>query len=141
MKSRLLKLGWLTAFLLTSTFSALALDGAMVITNPSVAADSLTAGALKDIYTAKTKYWGDGQAIIIVLLPVQTDAALHQASGMDASQFKTFWQRLTFSGRGSEPKKADDIAELVALVASTKGAIALVPAVVELAGVKQINIQ
>ena len=46
MKSRLLKLGWLTAFLLTSTFSALALDGAMVITNPSVAADSLTAGAL-----------------------------------------------------------------------------------------------
>ena len=141
MKSRLLKLGWLTAFLLTSIFSAVALDGAMVITNPSVAADSLTAVELKDIYTAKTKYWGDGQAIIIVLLPVQTDVALQQASGMDASQFKTFWQRLTFSGRGSEPIRAADAAALIALVASTKGAIAIVPAGVELAGVKQINIQ
>ncbi|MEJ0091169.1 MAG: hypothetical protein WDM80_15675 [Limisphaerales bacterium] len=141
MKSFLPKLGLLAAFLIIGAFSAMALDGAIVIANPNVAADSLTADALKDIYTAKTKYWANGQPIIIVLLPGKTDAALQQASGMDGSQFKTFWQRLTFSGRGSEPKKADDTAALVALVASTKGAIALMPLDAALTGVKEITIQ
>jgi len=141
MKSFLLKLGLLVALLVTSAFRAGALEGAIVIANSNVTADSLTADALKDIYTAKTKYWANGQAIVIVLLPGKTDAALQQASGMDGSQFKTFWQRLTFSGRGSEPKKAADAAALVALVASTKGAIALAPADAVLTGVKEITIQ
>ena len=60
---------------------------------------------------------------------------------MDASQFKTFWQRMVFSGRGQQPKKADDAASLVALVASTKGAIALVPADADLKGVKKIEVK
>ncbi len=141
MKLFLLKIGLLVVLLVAGTFSALALDGAVVIANSSVAADSLSADELKDIYTAKTKYWEDGQAIIIVVLPDKTDAALQQASGMDGSQFKTFWQRLTFSGRGSEPKKADDAAALVALVAATKGAIALVPDDTKLKGVKKIEIK
>jgi ABC-type phosphate transport system substrate-binding protein len=141
MRSLLLRLGLLVVLLVTCTFSAMALDGAIVIVNPSVALDSLTADALRDIYTAKTKYWASGQAIIIVVLPDKTDAALQQASGMDGSQFKTFWQRLMFSGRGSEPKKAADAAALVALVASTKGAIAIAPADATLTGVKEITIQ
>src|SRR5271163_4747027 len=127
MKSFLLKIELLTALLVACAFSAQALDGAVVIANSSVAAGSLSADELKDIYTAKTKYWDNGQAIIIIVLPDKTDAALQQASGMDGSQFKTFWQRLAFSGRGSEPEKADDAAALVAFVAAKKGAIALVP--------------
>jgi ABC-type phosphate transport system substrate-binding protein len=141
MKSSLLQLGLLIAFLVISTLNALALDGAVVIANSNVAIDSLSTDELKDIYTAKTKYWDDGQAIIIIVLPGETDAALQQASGMDGSQFKTFWQRLTFSGRGSEPKKAVDVAALVALVTSTKGAIALVPTDAVLTGVKKIEIK
>lgn len=141
MKSILSKIGLLVVLLVAGSFRAFALDGAVVIANPSVAADSLSADALKDIYTAKTKYWDDGQAIIIVVLPDKTDAALQQASGMNGSQFKTFWQRLTFSGRGSEPKKADDAAALVALVAATKGAIALVPTDAVLKDVKTMEVR
>ena len=140
MKSFSLKTGLFIALLLAGSFRALALDGAVVIANYSIAADSLSADELKDIYTAKTKYWDDGQAIIIVVLPDKTDVALQQASGMDGSHFKTFWQRLMFSGRGSEPKKAGDAAALVALVASTKGAIALVPTDAVLKDVKIIEI-
>jgi hypothetical protein len=73
------------------------------------------------------------------VLPDQADVALQQASGMNGSQFKTFWQRLTFSGRGSEPKKADNTAALVAMVAATKGAIALVPSNAVLKGVKTME--
>ena len=141
MKSFWLKIGLLVGLLVAGAFNVLALDGALVIANSSVAANSLSADELKGIYTAKTKYWDDGRVIIIVVLPDETDVALQQASGMNGSQFKTFWQRLTFSGRGSEPKKAGDVATLVALVASTKGAIAIVPDDAELKGVKKIEIK
>jgi ABC-type phosphate transport system substrate-binding protein len=141
MKSLPVKLGLLYAILCISSFRALALDGAVLIANPGVATDSLTADALKDIYTGKTKYWDGGQAVVIAVLPDKTDAALQQASGMDTSTFKTFWQRLAFSGRGSEPKKAEDAAAIVALVASTKGAVALVPADTALNGVKKIDVK
>jgi len=141
MKSFLLKLGLVLVLLASGAFDALAFDGVVLIANSSVPVDSLSADALKDIYTAKTKYWAGGRAIIIVVLPDKTDAALEQASGMDGSQFKTFWQRLMFSGRGSEPKDAVDAAALVALVASTQGAIALVPADAALTGVKKIEIK
>ena len=141
MKSTFLKLGWLGVVLTVGSFRALALDGAVVIANSGVSAGSLSADALKDIYTGKTKYWDGGQAVIIAVLPDKTDAALQQACGMDTSSFKTFWQRLAFSGRGQEPKKANDAAALVALVASTKGAIAIVPADAALAGVKKIEVK
>ena len=141
MKSILLQLGLLVALLATGTLRALALDDAVLIANPGVVLDSLSAAELKNIYTDRTKYWDDGQAIIIVVLPDKTDVALQQASGMDGSQFKTFWQRLAFSGRGSEPERAGDAAALVAFVAATKGAIALVPVATVLTGVKQIEIK
>jgi ABC-type phosphate transport system substrate-binding protein len=142
MKSKLIRFGLLCAVVLgLGALRAQALDGAVVIANSSVSVDSLGADALKDIYTGKTKYWDGGQAIIIAVMPDKTDAALQQASGMDSSSFKTFWQRLAFSGRGQEPKKADDAASLVALVASTKGAIAIVPADAAIAGVKKIDIK
>ncbi len=141
MKSKLLRFGLLLAALNLGIIRALALDGVVVIANPGVAADKLTAAALKDIYTGKTKYWDGGDAVILAYLPDNTDAGLQQVCEMDSSSFKTFWQRLAFSGRGSEPKKAGDAAGLVALVAGTKGAIAIVPADAVLTGVKKIDIQ
>ena len=141
MKNTFLKLGLLCVVLTAGAWRALALDGAVVIANSGVAADSLSADALKDIYTAETKYWDGGQVIIIAVLPDKTDAALLQASGMEASQFKTFWQRLAFSGRGQEPKTAADANALVALVAANKGAIAIVPTDTALTGVKKIEIK
>ena len=141
MKSIFRKTALFVAILVAGSFRALALDGAVVIANASVAADSLSADALKDIYTGKTKYWDGGQAVIIAVLPDKTDAALQQACGMDSSSFKTCWQRLAFSGRGQEPKRADDAASLVALVAGTKGAIAIVTADANLSGVKKIDIK
>ena len=141
MKVFFLKFVLCATFIVAGVFRAHALDGVAVIVNPDVATDHLSADKLRDIYTARTKYWSDGQAIIIVVLPDTTDAALQQVSGMDGSQFRTFWQRLAFSGRGSEPEKADSTADLVAFVAATKGAIAIVPADAVLNGVKRIDIK
>ena len=141
MKSYFTKIGLLGAVLLAGILPVRALDGAIVIANTGLAADSLSADALKAVYTGKTKYWDGGQNIVIVVLNDKTDAAVQQASGMEASQFKTFWQRLAFSGRGQEPKQADDAAAVVALVASTKGAVAIVPADTALTGVKKLDVK
>ena len=141
MKTIFLKTGLVCAALLAGALQAMALEGAVVIANEGVPVGSISAAALKDIYTGKTMYWEGGQNVVIAVLPDKTDAALKEVSGMDASQFKTFWQRLMFSGRGQQPKKADDTESLVSLVASTKGAIALAPANAGLKGVKKLEVK
>jgi ABC-type phosphate transport system substrate-binding protein len=125
---------------LCSVLRCVALDG-IVVVNEAVPATQLTAAALKDILTGKTMYWDGGAAINIVTAGEKADAALEQASGMTASAFKTHWQRLAFSGRGQPPKKADDPAKAIALVASTKGAVAILPAGSETKGAKALTVQ
>ena len=126
--------------LLAAPLAGHAFDG-MVIANQNVPVASLDAAALKDIYTGKTMYWDGGQAVVIVVVPEKADAALEQASGMNPSAFKTHWQRLGFSGRGQPPKRADDVDALIAAVAASKGAIAVLPAGSDPKGVKKIEIK
>ncbi len=140
MKKRIFKFALPVVALFVGALPAFALDG-VIIANENVPATSLTAAALKDIYTGKTMYWEGGQAITIVFVVEKTDAALKDVCSMDSSGFKTFWQRLVFSGRGQQPKKTDDAAAAVDLVASTKGAIAIVPADAATKGAKKIEVK
>ncbi len=140
MKTPLLRPALLLAAVTVLPFASLALD-AVVVANESVPLTSLDAGALKDIYAGKTMYWDGGAAVVIVVAGDQANAALEAASGMNPSAFKTHWQRLGFSGRGQPPKKADDVEKALALVASTKGAIAVVPAGTEAKGVKKLEVK
>ena len=142
MKITSLKIGLISFALIPSLYSGAVVDKSfVVITNQSVSLTSISSSQLKDIYTGRTTYWDGGQSIAITVLSDKADDALKEVSGMDASQFKTFWQRLTFSGRGQQPKKANDTAAAVSMVASTKGAIALVPADADLKGVKKLEIK
>lgn len=129
------------SLLVAGPLGAAPIEGAVIIANEGAPVETLAAAALKDIYTGRTTYWSGGQAVVIAVLPDSTDSALRVISGMDSSQFKTFWQRMVFSGRGQQPKQAADPAALVALVAATRGAIALVPANVPLHGVKVIEVK
>ncbi|MEO6754940.1 MAG: hypothetical protein ABIP85_24465 [Chthoniobacteraceae bacterium] len=136
---------FLKIFLICLAFLAAAraapIEGGVIIANEGAPIDSLSAAALKDIYTGRMTYWSGGQPVVIAVMLNSTEAALKEVSGMDASQFKTFWQRMVFSGRGQQPKMVDDVATLVALVASTRGAIALVPAHTPMRGVKVVEIK
>ena len=140
MKTRILKVATIAMIMITGAAAARALDGA-VIANESVPAASLSADDLKNILTGKTKYWDGGEAIVIVYVEKGADGPLKEASGKSPSAFKTFWQRLAFSGRGQAPKKAKDVAAAVALVSSTKGAMAVVTSDAPTDGVKKIEIQ
>jgi ABC-type phosphate transport system substrate-binding protein len=141
MKSFFQKMALAGAVLLAIVLPVAARDGSVIIANKSVPLDNLSAAALRNIYTGKTTYWPDGQSVVIAVQTEPADAAdttLKKISGMDASHFATFWQRMVFSGRGNEPKNAADAATLVAFVAATKGAIAVVPADADLKDVKNL---
>jgi ABC-type phosphate transport system substrate-binding protein len=129
------------AVLLADGSRAALIEGFTVIANKDVPVARLNAAELKDIYTGKTARWKNGQNVVIALLANSNDAALKKVSGMDAGQFKTYWQRRAMSKRGQPPKNAKDATSLVALVAHTKGAIALVPAYAGLIGVKVIEVK
>ena len=140
MKAHFLRISLLCAVWALASGATLP-KGTILIAHAGVPTDRIGAAALKDIYTGRTTYWDDGQRVVIVVAPDLTDPALKEVSGMDASHFRTFWQRLVFSGRGQQPRKADDAAARVALVATTKGAVALVPADAVLHDVKTIDLQ
>ena len=146
MKSFFLKISLVCVTLLGGALPAAALDGVVIIANKNVPVDGISVADLKDIYTGRTTYWPDGQSVKLAVLDDQTtektDAALEEVSGMDStSQFKTFWQRMVFSGRGQMPKEIGDTASLVAYVAATKGAIAIVLADADLKGVKKLEVK
>jgi ABC-type phosphate transport system substrate-binding protein len=144
MKSIFLKIVLVCAVLFVGALRAAALDGVVIISNEGVPVDSISAAELKNIYIGRTTYWPDGQSVDLAVLDDQitdkTDAALEEVSGMDDSHFKTFWQRIVFSGRGQQPDRIGDVASLVAFVASNKGAIAIVPADADLKGVKKLEV-
>jgi hypothetical protein len=140
MKMTGLKPGLLLGAIWLASFSAHALDG-MVIANESVTVTNLTPAMVRDIYTGKTMYWAGGQAIVLVVAGNATDAAIQEASGMSPTQFRTHWQRLGFSGRGQPPKKSEDIERAIALVRSTRGAVAIVPRGTEAKGLKSIEVR
>ena len=141
MKSNSIKNLFACLAVLAGAVTLRAQSGVDIIVNESVTAAALDKNALKDIFTGKTAYWEGGQAVTIIVLADKTDAALEQVSGMSASQFKTHWQRLTFSGRGKQPKTIDAADKVVEQVAQTKGAVAIVPAGTVLSGVKKIEVK
>ena len=77
---QLLKIGVACAVLLAGVLQASALDGVVVIVNEGAPTNSISAAALKDIYTGKTMYWPDGQSVGLAVLADgkydKTDVAL-----------------------------------------------------------------
>jgi len=138
MRNILRNIAFISAFFLAGVLHAGSLTGMVVIANEGVGVDHISAAALRNVYTGRTTYWQGGDHVVIAVCDGMTDEALNEVSGMDPSEFRTFWQRLVFSGRGEEPRTAADANDLVKFVASTKGAIALVPSDAQLKGVKTL---
>jgi hypothetical protein len=134
------KITLVSTLFLAGVLHAGSLAGTVVIANKGVGVDHISAEALRNVYTGRTTYWEGGDHVVIGVLAGMTDGALNEVSGMDPSEFRTFWQRLVFSGRGEEPRSAVDADALVKFVASTRGAIALVPSDAPLKGVKTLAV-
>ncbi len=125
---------------LFAAINVLGFDG-IVVVNDSVTLKEITPAQVKDILTGKTMYWEGGQSITLVVPGNSSDVAIQAASGMGPSQFRTHWQRLAFSGRGSQPKKTEDAAKAVAAVKASRGAFCIVPPGTDTTGVKKLELK
>ena len=114
----------------------------LIVANKSVPAESLEKAELKDIFLGDTIKWKDKSKISIV---VQKNGNAHsefvkEITRKSASQFRNYWKKMVFTGKGSSPKSFDKSADLLAYVAATKGAIGYVAAETQPKGVKVIKI-
>jgi ABC-type phosphate transport system substrate-binding protein len=113
-----------------------------VIANPSVAASSVSADDLKDIFL-ENKDSLNGSSVVPVLEkggPAH-EAFLREYLGKSDSLLQTYYRSLVFTGKGEMPKVLASDAEVVAYVAKTKGAIGYVSSGANTEGVKILEVK
>lgn len=124
MKSFLKTLAALTAYSLIH-FTASATP-AVVLNSENT--ESIDSDKLTALLIGKRKFWDGGGEVVIAMLKDddEVSSALEQYTRMNDSRFKSHWQRLAFSGRGTMPKQFSDPEALIAFVKGNKGAIGIV---------------
>lgn len=113
-----------------------------IIANSSVGDAALSKDALKEIYTGKQSKWSDGTKIY---LSAQKKNATHKTFtkkfvSKSPSQFRAYWKKMVFTGKGKSPKSFNSDADIVKYVAETSGAIGYVAAGTAVDGVKTITV-
>ena len=114
---KLIKALFLSASLLTSGF---AFSETAVIVSASNGNSTIDKATIAKIFLGKSKSFPDGSAAT----PIDQndgsstkDAFNSSILGKSASQLKSYWSRLIFTGKGTPPKQSGDDAAVKALVA------------------------
>ncbi|REL36463.1 phosphate ABC transporter substrate-binding protein [Thalassotalea euphylliae] len=117
----------LKLLLLSSCFTAFSSQAVTVIVHPSNA-DALDKKAVKKIFLGKTKKFPNGdEAIPIDLKSGQLRGDFLKAVvGKSESQFKAYWSKLVFTGKGQAPRSVDSEAEIVDLISKNPNLIGYV---------------
>jgi len=125
---KLLKTIFVTAAL---SISSLASAEVAVIVSASNGNASIDQATISKIFLGKAKSFPDGAQAV----PVDQDdgSASREAFnstvlGKSASQLKSYWSRLIFTGKGTPPKQSGDDAAVKALVAANPNLIGYIDA-------------
>lgn len=124
MKKQLLK----AAALLTFLFSTSVLADIVVIVHPSNAS-TLDQDTVKKIYLGKVKSFSNGEKVEAFDLEngsALRDSFLENLLNKSGSQYKAYWSKLLFTGKGKPPAEKASEAEMVSEVASNPAAIGYV---------------
>ena len=131
MKSKIL-LGFFVAALTVGLISGLnaATGEVLVIANKTVATDTLSLDEVKNIFLGKKTKWSDGKKVHFV---TRKKSEVHKIFlkkyvSKTTSQFRNYWKKQVFTGKGRSPKVFKNDAEMISFVASTEGAIGYISA-------------
>lgn len=104
--------------------STAAFADVVVIANKNVSETSMSKDKVKQIFLGKVVKWQDGSRIRFVTLKGDSHKSfLKEYIGRSEAQYKTYWKKILFTGKGSMPKSFDTEQEMAQYVANTKGAI------------------
>ncbi len=100
--------------------------GDLVVANSSTG--ELSKANLKKMYLGKMKSWPDGSKVVLTVLKSGDDhkAFLKGKVGKSESQFKSYWKKKVFTGKGVMPKNFASDTDLLSFIASNPGAIGYV---------------
>jgi len=113
----------------------------LIIANKNVSQDSISKEEVKQIFLGKTVKWADKSKILFVILKkdVHKDF-LKEYIKRSSSQYKNYWKKMVFTGKGRKPTAFETEKELVRYVAETEGAIGYISTGTEMMNVKTINV-
>jgi len=132
----------LSSFLVLSVLGA-AYAEVIIITNKDVNETTLSREDIKEIFLGKKVQWKDNSKIRFVTL---TGGDLHREFlknyvNRSATQYLNYWKKMLFTGRGEPPKGFKTLAELIAYVKKTSGAIGYIDARRHVQHVNIINVK
>lgn len=129
MKKLTLCLSLILASLSLTTHAAFAATDLVVITNPNSGVDKMTRDEVTAIFMGRSKKLPSGLTALPIDQPVAGGKGKFYAEliNKELAEINSYWARLIFSGQGTPPRQADDNAEILEIVSSSKGAIAYLP--------------
>ena len=125
---------------LATTLANIAFAEVAIIVHPSNAA-TLSEGDIAKIYLGKSKKFPGGETALALDKPAgeaNRVAFIKNVVGKSETQFKSYWSRLIFTGKGVPPKIISSDAEVVNLVSRNPDMIRFVDASSVSDGVKVI---
>lgn len=109
-------------------FSVSSIAEVSVIVNPANA-EVLDAKKIKRIYLGKIKAFANGSKVNVLTLKddaPETEAFRQSALKKSNSQFKSYWSKLAFTGKGTPPKEMSSSADMINAVKSDASSIGFV---------------
>jgi ABC-type phosphate transport system substrate-binding protein len=115
----------------------------VLIASPDVPVDSLSASDIENIFLGKKTTWDNGSKIVFYTLK---DGSAHESFlknyvSKSASQFKTFWKKQVFTGKGKMPKSFGNDQEMANAITGTGSAIGYVSSGTDLGNVKKLSVR
>ncbi|MBW1940195.1 MAG: substrate-binding domain-containing protein [Deltaproteobacteria bacterium] len=139
---------FLAAFMLvcfsfpTGVLISAASDGdVIIIGNKNVPASSLSKKDIQNIYLGRKTKWDNNQKIIFVTLKKGEvhKRFIKEYVGKTSAQYRNYWKKQVFTGKGKAPKCFDAEEKLVDYVANTEGAIGYISSGTNKDSVKTIS--
>ena len=118
-----------------------ALSEVVVVVHPSVSFDSMSVDDVSRLFLGKSKKFPDGSPAIPLNQDDGTsarDTFNERVCKKNASQYKAYWSKLVFTGKGTPPKDAGDGNGVKGLVASNPNMIGYIDASLVDASVKVV---
>ena len=107
--------------------------------------DSLTKKDVSRMFMKKVTAWENGEKVDAIDLRSSSDARQEfsrEILGIGVPQVRSYWQKMSFSGRGTPPMEFESDAEAIDFVRDNPGALGYVSADVDLGdGIKVLEVE
>lgn len=118
-------------------------DGVILVANEDVPVSSLTEYDVKQIFLGNKTTWEDGPKIVFAIQD-ETDAGkvfLKTYVRKSESQYKNYWKKRVFTGKGKKPASFSSDDEVIDFVTQTSGAVGYVTSGAATGDAKPLSIQ